>query len=154
MIISISHNYQTFSLSYSTHHPSHHQVASPSPDRTLPNAHVGPIDYTRQEMIKQEVIKQEAVQPAVTDIASGTTPASSSPIFCGHSGLCPGSYFCLDPLSIVNELNLITLVTLWCFWQRGDVYFNVYSTMIKSCGIRWLFSYTGKALKALPVSGI
>lgn len=49
-----------------------HQVASPSPDRTVPDAHVGPIDYTKQETIKQEVIKQETVELTVTDRASGT----------------------------------------------------------------------------------
>lgn len=41
------------------------EVASPSPDRTLPDAHVGPIDFT-----KQEGVKQETVELKVTDSAS------------------------------------------------------------------------------------
>lgn len=54
--------------------PSHHQVASPSPDRTLFEANAAPIDYSKQELIKQEVVKQEAVELTVTDSASGTPP--------------------------------------------------------------------------------
>eukprot|EP00064_Thunnus_orientalis_P012746 superscaffoldBa00001993_g12781 len=46
------------------------EVASSSPDRTHSEAHVGPIDYTKQETIKQEVIKQEVVELTVTDNAS------------------------------------------------------------------------------------
>lgn len=49
------------------------QEASPSPDGTLLDAHIGPVDYTKQEMTKQEVIKQETVEFTVMDRASGTT---------------------------------------------------------------------------------
>ncbi|XP_037635619.1 interferon regulatory factor 2 isoform X1 [Sebastes umbrosus] len=45
------------------------QVVSPSPDRTLSDAHVGPIDYTIQETIKLEV-KEEQLEFTVTDSAS------------------------------------------------------------------------------------
>lgn len=45
------------------------EVASPSPNRTT-DAHVGPIDYTKQEATKQEAIKQETVEFTVTDSAS------------------------------------------------------------------------------------
>ncbi|XP_034738971.1 interferon regulatory factor 2 [Etheostoma cragini] len=41
------------------------EVASPSPV-----THVGPIDYTKQEMIKHEGIKQEALEATVTDSGS------------------------------------------------------------------------------------
>ncbi|XP_029297382.1 interferon regulatory factor 2 [Cottoperca gobio] len=44
------------------------EVVPPTPDRS--DAHVGPIDYTKQETVKQEVIKQEALEFTVTDSAS------------------------------------------------------------------------------------
>ncbi|KAK9517576.1 hypothetical protein VZT92_022935 [Zoarces viviparus] len=46
------------------------EVASPSPDRTPPGAHVGPIDYTMQDLIKLEVIKEEPLEFTMTDSAS------------------------------------------------------------------------------------
>uniref|UniRef100_A0A671VHN3 Interferon regulatory factor n=1 Tax=Sparus aurata TaxID=8175 RepID=A0A671VHN3_SPAAU len=46
------------------------EEASPSPDGTLLDAHIGPVDYTKQEMTKQEVIKQETVEFTVMDRAS------------------------------------------------------------------------------------
>nr|WBA88920.1 interferon regulatory factor 2 [Epinephelus akaara] len=46
------------------------QVASPSRNRTLPDAHAGPIDYTKQESIKHEWVKQEPLELTVTDSAS------------------------------------------------------------------------------------
>lgn len=47
------------------------QVPSPSPDRNPLQNHVGPIDYTKQEMIKQETIKQEASELTIANYASG-----------------------------------------------------------------------------------
>ncbi|XP_044060126.1 interferon regulatory factor 2-like isoform X5 [Siniperca chuatsi] len=49
------------------------EVASPSPDRTPSDAPVGPIDFT-----KQEVIKQETVELTVMDNASGSDTDSDT----------------------------------------------------------------------------
>ncbi|XP_034399101.1 interferon regulatory factor 2 isoform X1 [Cyclopterus lumpus] len=46
------------------------QAASPSPDRTLPDTRVGPIDYTMQDIVKMEVIKEEPREFTMTDSAS------------------------------------------------------------------------------------
>ncbi|XP_054453482.1 interferon regulatory factor 2 [Anoplopoma fimbria] len=45
------------------------EVASPSQDRTPHDAHVGPIDYTKQG-VKMEVIKEEPLEFTMTDSAS------------------------------------------------------------------------------------
>ncbi|KAF7647108.1 hypothetical protein LDENG_00177320 [Lucifuga dentata] len=46
------------------------QGASPSPDRSLVEFHVGPVDYTTESAFKEEWIKQEVTEVTVTDSMS------------------------------------------------------------------------------------